>query len=97
MLLVGSLFFYLGWQIWKKEKIALIHDYHHKKVQNTDKKAYTKQIGKAMLVIGSGIILTGIVDFFTDSLWGWCIFGLGFSIALLMMIHAQIKYNHGLF
>ncbi|MCU6762490.1 Domain of uncharacterised function (DUF3784) [uncultured Roseburia sp.] len=97
LFLCGILFFYLGWQIWKKEKINLIHDYHYKKVKDIDKKAYTGQIGKAMLVIGAGIILTGIVDFITSSLYGWCFFGICFSIGLVVMIHAQIKYNHGIF
>ena len=41
LLIVGILFFCLGWEIWKKEKISLIHDYHHKKVKDSDKKAYT--------------------------------------------------------
>ena len=27
----GALFMYLGWLIWIKEKINLIHDYHYKK------------------------------------------------------------------
>ena len=40
LLIVGILFFCLGWEIWKKEKISLIHDYHHKKVKDSDKKAY---------------------------------------------------------
>ena len=43
LLIVGILFFCLGWEIWKKEKISLIHDYHHKKVKDSDKKAYTKK------------------------------------------------------
>ena len=45
LLIVGILFFCLGWEIWKKEKISLIHDYHHKKVKDSDKKAYTTIMG----------------------------------------------------
>ena len=29
--LVGILFLYLGFLIWKKEKITLLHDYHYKR------------------------------------------------------------------
>lgn len=97
LVMVGILFLYLGWQIWKKEKITFIHDYHHKKVKDIDKKAYTGQMGKAMLVIGAGTILTGMIDFITVSLFGWWLFAIGFLIGLVMMIHAQIKYNHGIF
>ncbi|WP_242996520.1 DUF3784 domain-containing protein [Coprococcus sp. AF21-14LB] len=97
MSLIGILCLYLGWEIWKKEKITLIHDYHHKRVKDIDKKAYTGQMGKGMLIIGAGVMLTGIVDFITTSLFGWCFFVIGFSIGLVMMTHAQIKYNHGIF
>ena len=97
LLIVGSLFFYLGWEIWKKGKISLIHDYHHKKVKETDKKAYTAMMGKALLAIGSGIILTGIIDFLTHTLCGWWIFGIAFLVGLIIITYAQVKYNHGLF
>lgn len=93
----GILFLYLGWEIWKKEKITLIHDYHHKRVKDIDKKAYTEQMGKAMLIIGVGTILTGSVDFITTSLFGWWFFIIGFIIGIVMMTYAQVKYNHGMF
>lgn len=96
-IIIGGLFFNLGWKIWKKGKISLIHDYHYKKVKDNDKKAYTAQIGKAHLVIGIGIILTGIIDFFVDTLSVWWVCGITFCIGLVMIIYAQIKYNHGLF
>lgn len=54
-------------------------------------------MGKAHLVIGIGIILTGIIDFFADTLLGWWICGSTFCIGLVMIIYAQIKYNHGMF
>ena len=97
LLVVGGIFFSLGWKIWKKKKISLIHDYHYKKVKDIDIKAYTAQIGKSHLIIGTGIILTGIIDFFTDTLFGWWVCGLTFCIGLVMIIYAQIKYNHGIF
>ena len=80
LLIVGILFFCLGWEIWKKEKISLIHDYHHKKVKDSDKKAYTTIMGKSLLIIGVGIILTGVIDFITYTLYGWWIFGVAFCI-----------------
>lgn len=81
----------------EQSKLTLIHDYHYKKVKDTNKKAYTSQMGKAMLVMGTGIILTGIIDFLTATQYGWCFLGIGFTIGLVMMIRAQIKYNHGIF
>lgn len=55
MSVVGLLFIYLGFMIWKKEKISLIHSYHHKKVKKCDKKDYTA-------LMGIGMILTEFVD-----------------------------------
>lgn len=97
LLITGSLFSNLGWKIWKKGKISLIHDYHYKKVKDNDKKAYTAKMGKAHLVIGIGLILTGIFDFFSDTLWGWWLGGTALCAGLVMIIYAQIKYNHGMF
>lgn len=41
LLAAGILFLILGWLIWKKEKITLLHDYHYAKVKPEDRKAYT--------------------------------------------------------
>ncbi len=94
---VGTLFCIFGWKIWKKEQITLIHDYHYKKVNDSDKKAYTTLMGKAMLIMGVGMYLTGIIDFITFTFFGWVAFGVSFICGLIMMILAQIKYNKGIF
>lgn len=46
LLIVGILFFCLGWEIWKKEKISLIHDYHHKKVKDSDRSVFHTDRGR---------------------------------------------------
>ena len=66
----GCIFLILGWRIWKKEQITLIHSYHYKKVSESDKKYYTEKIGKGIIVIGIGILTTGIIDFATNTLYG---------------------------
>lgn len=38
--LVGIVFVILGYLIWKKEKISILHDYHYDKVSEVDKKAF---------------------------------------------------------
>lgn len=45
MISMGLLFIFLGWRIWKKEQITLIHSYHYTKVAEKDKKAYTEKNG----------------------------------------------------
>ncbi|MDD2994111.1 MAG: hypothetical protein PWQ08_1261 [Clostridiales bacterium] len=97
MIAVGCFFIFLGWRIWKKEQITLIHDYHYTKVAQTDKKPYTEKMGKAMILMGAGMLLTGILDFVSHTAYGWVAFGVCFATGLIMMISAQIKYNHGIF
>ena len=46
-------------------KTDLIHDYHQTKV--TDKAAYGKAFGKAMLVVSATLLLSGIIGLFGDS------------------------------
>lgn len=93
LFLVGTAFVIVGWLIWKKEKITLIHNYHHDKVSEEDKGAYTALTGKGALIIGAGIIVTGLVDLITGTGWGWIVFGISFSAGLALMITAGLRYN----
>ena len=40
LLIIGIIFLIVGWSIWKREKINLIHDYHYKNVAEADKRVY---------------------------------------------------------
>jgi len=93
----GSLFVFLGWRIWKKEQITLIHDYHYTKVTQADKKPYTEKMGKAAILMGAGMLLTGVINFASSTTYGWVAFAICFIAGLIIMVLAQIKYNHGLF
>ena len=97
LLISGLLFLILGWLIWKKEKISLIHDYHYVNVSEKDKKNYTKMMGKATCLMGIGILLTGIIDWITSSSYAWFAFGIGFGGGLVIMLITKKKYNGGLF
>lgn len=93
----GCLCLFIGWRIWKKEQITLIHAYHHKRVAEKDKKAYTEKTGKAVTLIGIGIILAAVTGLATGSAYSWALFVLCFVRAFAMIIIAQKKYNGGLF
>ena len=90
--IVGILCIVLGFLIWKKQKISLIHDYHYRNVKEEDVPSYTRQIGSGLIIIGSGILLTGMLDLLNSSLW-WIPLIIGFSIGLIVIIKAQKKYN----
>lgn len=97
MMFLGFLFLILGWRIWKKEQITLIHSYHYTKVSEDDKKFYTEKMGKGIIVVGIGMILTGIIDFITNTSYGWIFFGICFVWGFIIILRAQKNYNGGLF
>lgn len=97
MLVIGGTFVIIGLRIWKKQQITLIHEYHYSKVSEEDKKAYTELMGKACMIMGIGMVLTGIVDFTTKTPYGWVCFIILFIFGLIMMVRAQKKYNGGIF
>lgn len=88
---------FIGWRIWKREQITLIHAHHYKRVAEKDKKAYTERMGKAVMLIGTGIILMAAVDSITGTVYGWTAFGVCFVWGMVIMLKAQKKYNGGLF
>lgn len=97
MLFLGAIFLFIGWRLWKKEQITLIHDYHHTNISKENIKPYTEKMGKAYMVIGSGMILTSIFNITTNTSYGWIGLGLFFVLGLIMIIKAQKKYNGGQF
>lgn len=95
---VGLLCVWLGYSVWYKEKINLIHSYHYTKVKETDKKAYTTIIGKSVLLFGLGCILSALLALFVfHSIAMMIPFGVSFGIWLAMWLYAQFKYNNGVF
>ena len=72
-----------------------MHDYHYTKVKETDKKAYKRIMGIAMIVIGIGCLLSGVSSPFIGGAKSGIVFGGSFAIGILMMLYGQIKYNHG--
>ena len=95
MFLVSALFTVLGIAIYKG-KTDLIHDYHQTKV--TDKSAYGKAFGKAMLLIAAVMLLSGIIGLFENLVTlavGMLMIGLVIGIGCIVAV--QRKYNKGLF
>ena len=95
MFLVAALFTVLGIAIYKG-KTNLIHDYHQTKV--TDKSAYGKAFGKAMLVIATVVLLSGIIGLFEYLLiLAVAILIIGFVLGIGCIVAVQKKYNKGVF
>ncbi|MBR2043356.1 MAG: DUF3784 domain-containing protein [Clostridia bacterium] len=95
MFLVSALFTVLGIAIYKG-KTDLIHDYHQTKV--TDKLAYGKAFGKAMLLIATVMLLSGIIGLFEKLLiLSVAILIIGFVLGIGCIVAVQKKYNKGVF
>ena len=95
MFLVATLFTVLGIAI-HRGKTDLIHDYHQTRV--TDKSAYGKAFGKAMLFIAAVMLLSGIIGLFENLLiLAVVILIIGLVIGMGFLVAVQRKYNNGLF
>ena len=95
MFLVAALFTVLGIAIYKG-KTDLIHDYHQTKV--TNKSAYGKAFGKAMLLIATVMLLSGIIGLFKNLLMlAVAILIIGLVVGIGCIVAVQKKYNKGVF
>ena len=89
---VGIACIALGLLIWKKQKLSVLHNYHYKNVKKEDIPAYSRQIGLGLILIGIGIIITGILNLLYSAFW-WISLLAGIVIGLIIIIKAQKKYN----
>ena len=91
--LIGIICIILGYLMWKKEKISLLHSYHYDKVSDKDKKSFCTISGIGILFIGMGLLVTGIIIGITDSALSFIAFAVGFVVGLVMLIYAGARYN----
>ena len=90
---IGIVFVTLGYLMWKREKITLLHSYHYDKVSPSDKKVFCKISGWGVILIGIGLLVTAIIIGITDSALSFIAFALGFVVGLALLIYAGVKYN----
>ena len=92
---VGILFFVLGTVLWKKQRIDLVNAWHTRHVKKEDVPEYTKLIGLALIAIGAGCVVTGIVACILEEKLGWAALPAGFFVGFALIWKAQKKYNGG--
>jgi len=83
----------MGWLIWKKEKLSLMHDYHVNKVSVENKSGFCRLSGIGLVAIGIGLLISSVILFVTDSAYSFLCFAVCFVIGLVMLITAGAKYN----
>jgi hypothetical protein len=90
---VGIVIARLGWLVWKKQKLTLLHDYHTDKVSPENRPAFCKLSGNGLIVIGVGALLSAALLGLTGSACSFICFAAGFAAGLAMLIKAGRKYN----
>ena len=91
--LVSILMLVMGWLLWKKEKITLLHDYHYNKVPPANKKAFCMLSGLGLICMGIGLAITAVVLAITSSALSFIAFAIGLLAGLAFLICASKKYN----
>ena len=80
-------------------KTDLIHSYHQTKV--TDKAAYGKAFGKALLVVGAAPLFSGIIGLLGKSdaiaMTAVAVLIVGIAVGVVCIVAVQRKYNKGVF
>lgn len=98
MFLTAILFMSFSIAIYKG-KTDLIHSYHQTKV--SDKSAYGKAFGKALLVVAMSPLLSGIIGLFGASgrivIIAVAVLIIGIGIGMSFIVIVQKKYNDGVF
>lgn len=90
---VGVLLVILGFLLWKREMITLLHNYHVSNVSPENRRAFCKLSGIGLIVIGLSLLITAVILGITDSAYSFICFGVGFAAGLFALIAAGMKYN----
>ena len=90
---VGAAIAVIGWLIWKKEKLSLLHDYHVRRVSPENKSAFCRLTGAGLLIVGIGLLITAAILGVTDSARSFLCFVVFFAAGMALLITAGIKYN----
>ena len=90
---VGIIITVIGWLIWKKEKISLMHAYHYENVSEENKTDFCKLSGIGLVVVGVGVIITAVVFVITESLYSFLCLAVSIVIGMALVLKAGRKYN----
>ena len=91
--ITGILLIILGYLLWKKEKISILHDYHYNKVSSENRETFCKLSGIGLIVTGVGLVITAVMLGISDSAYSFICFAVCFIAGLVLLIVAGMKYN----
>ncbi len=99
ILFLGFLIILFGVQIWKNQKIFLIHGNNKVNIKKDDIKEYTESIGKAYIILGISELLVFILGLTDNDIYDFTAFTagmLGFIISIVNIAKTQKKYKTGI-
>ena len=83
----------IGYLLFYKKNIALLHDYHHSRVREKDKDAFCTLCGLGLLAMGLSLVATTVWFAIAQSALAFLPFGLGCIIGIFVLVFAGRKYN----
>ena len=93
LIVLGLVFIWLGYSIWKKLNINLIIVYHMDKVSEFNKPAFCRLSGLGLLVMGCGFIASGIWTMVSGALLSFIPMTVGIVVGIILLISTGVKYN----
>ncbi len=90
---VGVVLIVLGRRTWETQTIQFLKEYYYRNVTKEDMPAYTKDMGIALMVIGAGPVLSGVLLLVSKSTVSWAPSLILFLVGFLLFNRATRKYN----
>lgn len=91
---VSLLLFAFSWLVWKKEKIELVNVTSRDKVSEENRKPFCAAIGKGLLIMGMGTLLSTVLFPVLESAWAILLpIWVSYTIGIAIMVRACIRYN----
>ena len=91
--LLGVFCLWLGYKIWFKEQITMLHASRYAKVEDKNKKDFCKTTGFGIIVIGIACLVSTIVFLFTFSLWIIPVLIAGLAAGIAIIVYSDRKHN----
>ena len=99
MIMVGILFIVIG-VLNTHGNVSMLHSYHRERVSEEDRLPFGRMVGAGMIILGSGIAVSGILMIGFNKLLtfiGTAVLAVSFCLGLGLAFYAMIKYNKGIF
>lgn len=99
IVLLGFFIILWGIQIWKNQKISLIHGKNKVNLKKEDIEEYTRSIGKSYIILGISELFVFVLGLTDNDLYDFTALGvatIGFIASIIKIAKTQKKYKTGI-